>query len=209
MSQAEILVVYHSRHGATAELARHISRGVESVEGAVATLRSLPNVSAENERPVQQVPESGAPWATLDELRRCDGLLIGSPTRFGNMAAPVKHFLDSTSALWADGSLIGKPAGVFTGSSSLHGGQESTLLSMMVPLIHHGMVIVGIPFSESALSSTRSGGTPYGASHFTPYGKPTALSDEEKSLAQAHGARVAEAALALKARRGSRERTAR
>ena len=209
MSQAEILVVYHSRHGATAELARHISRGVESVEGAVATLRSLPNVSAENERPVQQVPESGAPWATLDELRRCDGLLIGSPTRFGNMAAPVKHFLDSTSALWADGSLIGKPAGVFTGSSSLHGGQESTLLTMMVPLIHHGMVIVGIPFSESALSSTRSGGTPYGASHFTPYGKPTALTEEEKALAQAHGARVAEVALALKARRGSRERTVR
>jgi NAD(P)H dehydrogenase (quinone) len=209
MSQAEILVVYHSRHGATAELARHISRGVESVEGAVATLRSLPVVSAENERPVQQVPESGAPWATLDDLRRCDGLLLGSPTRFGNMAAPVKHFLDSTSALWADGSLIGKPAGVFTGSSSLHGGQESTLLTMMVPLIHHGMVIVGIPFSESALSSTRSGGTPYGASHFTPYGKPTALTEEEKALAQAHGARVAEVALALKARRGSRERTVR
>jgi NAD(P)H dehydrogenase (quinone) len=209
MSQAEILVVYHSRHGATAELARHISRGVESVEGAVATLRSLPVVSAENERPVQHVPESGAPWATLDDLRRCDGLLLGSPTRFGNMAVPVKHFLDSTSALWADGSLIGKPAGVFTGSSSLHGGQESTLLTMMVPLIHHGMVIVGIPFSESALSSTRSGGTPYGASHFTPYGKPTALTEEEKSLAQAHGARVAEVALALKARRGSRERTVR
>jgi NAD(P)H dehydrogenase (quinone) len=209
MSQSEILVVYHSRHGATAELARHICRGVESIDGAVATLRSLPVVSAENERPVQQVPESGAPWATLDDLRRCDGLLLGSPTRFGNMAAPVKHFLDSTSGLWADGSLIGKPAGVFTGSSSLHGGQESTLLSMMVPLIHHGMVIVGIPFSESALSSTRSGGTPYGASHFTAYGKPTALTDEEKTLAQAHGARVAEIALALKARRGSRERTAR
>ncbi|MBM4217561.1 MAG: NAD(P)H:quinone oxidoreductase [Gammaproteobacteria bacterium] len=209
MSQAEILVVYHSRHGATAELARHISRGVESVEGAGATLRSLPVVSAENERPGQQVPESGAPWATLDDLRRCDGLLLGSPTRFGNMAAPVKHFLDSTSTLWADGSLIGKPAGVFTGSSSLHGGQESTLLTMIVPLIHHGMVIVGIPFSESALSSTRSGGTPYGASHFTPYGKPTALTEEEKSLARAHGARVAEIALALKARRGSRERTAR
>lgn len=209
MSQAEVLVVYHSRHGATAELARHLCRGVESVEGAIASLRSLPNVSAENERPVQQVPESGAPWATLDDLRRCDGLLLGSPTRFGNMAAPVKHFLDSTSGLWADGSLIGKPAGVFTGSSSLHGGQESTLLSMMVPLMHHGMVIVGIPFSESALSSTRSGGTPYGASHFTPYGQPTALTEEEKSLARAHGARVAEIALGLKTRRESRARTAR
>jgi len=209
MSQTEILVVYHSRHGATAELARHLCRGVESVDSAVASLRSLPTVSAENERPVQAVPDSGAPWATLDDLRRCDGLLLGSPTRFGNMAAPVKHFLDSTSALWADGSLIGKPAGVFTGSSSLHGGQESTLLSMMVPLMHHGMVIAGIPFSESALSSTRSGGTPYGASHFTPYGKPTALTDEEKSLARAHGARIAEIAIGLKARRELRARTGR
>jgi NAD(P)H dehydrogenase (quinone) len=209
MNAAEILVVYHSRHGATAELARHICRGIESIDGAVATLRSVPDVSAEHERSVKQVPDSGAPWVTLDDLRRCDGLLLGSPTRFGNMAAPIKHFLDSTSGLWADGSLIGKPAGVFTGSSSLHGGQESTLLSMMVPLMHHGMVMVGIPFSESALSSTRSGGTPYGASHFTPYGKPTALTDEEKSLAKAHGARVADIALVLKARRESRERTAR
>ena len=209
MHAAEILVVYHSRHGATVELARHICRGIESVEGAVATLRSLPAVSAESERPIQQVPESGAPFASLDDLRRCDGLLLGSPTRFGNMAAPVKHFLDSTSGLWADGSLIGKPAGVFTGSSSLHGGQESTLLSMMVPLIHHGMLIVGIPFAEQALSTTRSGGTPYGASHFTPYGNPVALTDEEKTLARAHGARVAETALALKARRESREQTGR
>jgi NAD(P)H dehydrogenase (quinone) len=155
------------------------------------------------------VPEAGAPWATLDDLRRCDGLLLGSPTRFGNMAAPVKYFLDSTSALWADGSLIGKPAGVFTGSSSLHGGQESTLLSMMVPLIHHGMLIVGIPFAEQALSSTRSGGTPYGASHFTPYGNAVALTEEEKTLARAHGARVAETAIALKTRRESHARTAR
>ncbi|MBM4192261.1 MAG: NAD(P)H:quinone oxidoreductase [Gammaproteobacteria bacterium] len=209
MNKAEILVVYLSRHGATAELARHICRGIESIDGAAATLRSLPEVSPENERPLQQVPQSGAPWAKLEDLRRCDGLLLGSPTRFGNMAGSVKHFVDSTSGLWADGSLIGKPAGVFTGSSSLHGGQESTLLSMMVPLIHHGMLIVGIPYSEAALSSTRSGGTPYGASHYTPYGKPTALTDEEKSLAQAHGARVAEIALVLKAHRGSRERTAR
>ena len=209
MSNTEILVAFHSRHGATAELARQICRGVESVEGAIATLRSLPEVSAMSERPINAVPESGAPFATLEDLRRCDGLLLGSPTRFGNMAAPVKHFLDSTSALWADGSLNGKPAGVFTGSSSLHGGQESTLLSMMVPLIHHGMVIVGIPFSERELSTTRTGGTPYGASHFTPYGNPPALSDEEKSLARAQGARVAEIAVALKARRESRGRTAR
>jgi NAD(P)H dehydrogenase (quinone) len=209
MSDVNVLVIYHSRHGATAELARQICRGIESVAGAMATLRSLPVVSAENERPVQQVPEAGAPWATLDDLRRCDGLLLGSPTRFGNMAAPVKYFLDSTSALWADGSLIGKPAGVFTGSSSLHGGQESTLLSMMVPLIHHGMLIVGIPFAEQALSSTRSGGTPYGASHFTPYGNAVALTEEEKTLARAHGARVAETAIALKTRREFHARTAR
>jgi NAD(P)H dehydrogenase (quinone) len=195
MSDVNVLVIYHSRHGATAELARQICRGIESVAGAMATLRSLPVVSAENERPVQQVPEAGAPWATLDDLRRCDGLLLGSPTRFGNMAA--------------DGSLIGKPAGVFTGSSSLHGGQESTLLSMMVPLIHHGMLIVGIPFAEQALSSTRSGGTPYGASHFTPYGNAVALTEEEKTLARAHGARVAETAIALKTRREFHARTAR
>lgn len=209
MRQAEILVVFHSRHGATAELARHICRGVELVDGALATLRSLPDIAAENERPVVQVPAAGAPWASLADLRRCDGLLLGSPTRFGNMAAPVKHFLDSSSALWADGSLAGKPAGVFTGTSSLHGGQESTLLSMMVPLLHHGMLIVGLPYSEQALSTTRSGGTPYGASHFTPYGNAVALTEEEKALARAHGARVAEIALDLKARRESRGRTAR
>ena len=209
MTQAEILVVFHSRHGATAELARHICRGVESVDGALATLRSLPQIAAENERPVVQVPAAGAPWATLGDLRRCDGLLLGSPTRFGNMAAPVKHFLDSTSTLWADGTLAGKPAGVFTGSSSLHGGQESTLLSMMVPLLHHGMLIVGLPYSEQALSTTRSGGTPYGASHFTPHGSAVALTEEEKALARAHGARVAQIALDLRTRRESRVRTAR
>lgn len=209
MSSAEILVVYHSRHGSTAELARQVCRGIESIEGAMATLRSVPDLSAENERAVRAVPDAGAPFVSLEDLRRCDGLLIGSPTRFGNMAAAVKYFLDSTSALWAEGSLIGKPAGAFTGSSSLHGGQESTLLTMLLPLLHHGMVIVGIPYSESALSSTRSGGTPYGASHFTPYGKPTALSAEEIALARAHGARVAELALDLKSRRESRARTAR
>ena len=209
MTNAEILVVYHTRHGATAELARQICRGVESTPGAMATLRSIPEVSAENERPVVAVPSTGAPFVSLDDLRRCDGLLLGSPTRFGNMAAPVKHFLDSTSALWAEGALIGKPAGAFTGSSSLHGGQESTLLTMLLPLLHHGMLIVGIPYSESALSSTRSGGTPYGASHFTPYGNPTALTAEETTLARAQGARLAQLALDLKARRESRGRTVR
>lgn len=201
MSTVDILVVFYSRHGATAELARQICRGIESVAGAAATLRSVPEVSSESERAVRAVPDSGAPWATHDDLRRCDGLLIGSPTRFGNMAAPMKHFLDGTSTLWAAGSLRGKPAGVFTGSSSLHGGQESTLLSMMLPLLHHGMVIAGVPYSEAALSSTRTGGTPYGASHFTPYGATPGLSDDERTIARTQGAGLAELALALKARR--------
>ena len=197
---AEVLVVYYSRYGATAELARQICRGVESVPGAIATLRTVPPVSAESERPTRAVPDAGAPWATLDDLRRCDGLLIGSPTRFGNMAAALKYFLDGTSALWADGGLAGKPAGVFGGSSSLHGGQESTLLTMMLPLLHHGMLLVGLPNSEPALSETRTGGTPYGATHLTPYGSMPALDGPVRALAQAHGARVAEAALALKDR---------
>lgn len=201
MSAVEILVVFYSRHGATAELARHVCRGVESVAGATATLRSVPEVSAESERPVRAVPPAGAPWATHDDLRRCDGLLLGSPTHFGNMAAPMKHFLDGTSALWAAGSLRGKPAGVFTGSSSLHGGQESTQLSMMLPLLHHGMVIAGIPYAEAALYTTRTGGTPYGASHFTPHGATPGLSDEERAIARTQGAGLAELALALKARR--------
>jgi NAD(P)H dehydrogenase (quinone) len=182
---AEILVIYYSRHGATAELARQICRGVESVPGAIATLRTVPPVSAESERPTRAVPDEGAPWATLDDLRRCDGLLIGSPTRFGNMAAALKYFLDGTSALWADGGLAGKPAGVFT---------------MMLPLLHHGMLLVGLPNSEPALSETRTGGTPYGATHLTPYGSMPALDGSVRALAQAHGARVAEAALALKDR---------
>jgi NAD(P)H dehydrogenase (quinone) len=200
--EAEILVVYYSRHGATAELARQVCRGVEGVAGARATLRTVPAVSAENERPVRAVPDEGAPFATLDDLRRCDGLLLGSPTRFGNMAAALKYFLDGSSALWADGSLAGKPAGVFGGSSSLHGGQESTLLTMMLPLLHHGMLLVGIPYSERALSETRRGGTPYGATQFTPHGSTPSLDEHERSLARAHGARVARAALALKGRRG-------
>jgi NAD(P)H dehydrogenase (quinone) len=208
-AEAEILVVYYSRHGATAELARQVCRGVESVEGARATLRSVPPVSAEDERPVRAVPEDGAPWATLEDLRRCDGLLLGSPTRFGNMAAALKYFLDGTSALWADGSLAGKPGGVFGGSSSLHGGQETTLLTMMLPLLHHGMLIVGLPYAERALSETRTGGTPYGATHLTPYGTAPSLDTHVKALAQAQGARVADAAIALRDRRVSRARTAR
>jgi NAD(P)H dehydrogenase (quinone) len=208
-SEIEVLVVYYSRHGATAELARQVCRGVESLTGCIATLRSVPEVSAENERPVRAVPETGAPFATLEDLRRCSALALGSPTRFGNMSAALKHFIDGTSALWADGSLSGKPAGVFSGSSSLHGGQESTLLTMMLPLIHHGMLWVGVPYSERALSDTRTGGTPYGATHFTPYGNEVTLSAEECAIARTLGRRLADTALSLAVGRESRARTAR
>jgi NAD(P)H dehydrogenase (quinone) len=193
----EILIVYYTRNGATAELARHAARGVEAL-GCLATLRTVPAVSAENERPVKAVPDSGAPFATLDDLRRCDGLLLGSPTRFGNMAAPLKHFLDGTSSLWLDGSLSGKPAGVFSASQTMHGGQESTLLSMALPLLHHGMLLVGIPFTEPALNQTRSGGTPYGATHVAGLApQPGTLTEQEIALAQAQGKRVAEVAMKL------------
>ncbi|MBK6597402.1 MAG: NAD(P)H:quinone oxidoreductase [Proteobacteria bacterium] len=195
---ADILVIYYSRHGATAQLARQICRGIESVAGANSILRTVPSLSAESERPVQAVPDSGAPYATLAELKRADGLLIGSPTRFGNMAAPLKHFLDSTSSLWLDGSLVGKPAAAFTASQSMHGGQESTLLTMLLPLLHHGMYLVGIPFTHRELSETRSGGSPYGASHVAGVAeRPAQLSDAEQVLAQALGARVARLAVTL------------
>jgi NAD(P)H dehydrogenase (quinone) len=201
----EILIVYYSRHGATRELARHVARGVESVSGCTATLRTVPPVSAENERPVKAVPDAGAPYATLDDLRRCDGLLLGSPTRFGNMAAPLKYFLDGTSALWLDGSLSGKPAGVFTSTQTLHGGQEATLLTMAMPLLHHGMLLSGIPFTERGLNQTRTGGTPYGASHVAGLAaQPAALSEDEMTLAQVQGKRVAEVATTLAAGRAAR-----
>ena len=201
---AEILIVYYSRHGATAELARHAARGVEAA-GGTATVRTVPPVSAENERPVKAVPDAGAPYATLDDLRRCDGLLLGSPTRFGNMAAPLKYFLDGTSSLWLDGSLSGKPAGVFSASQTMHGGQESTLLTMALPLLHHGMLLVGIPFTERGLNQTRSGGTPYGATHVAGIAtQPAALSDDEIALVQAQGRRIAEVAATLVAGRAAR-----
>ena len=194
----EILVLYYSRKGATAELARQICRGVDSVAGAQSKLRTVPAVSAESEAPAKLVPDSGAPYVTHADLRGCAGLLLGSPTRFGNMAAPMKYFLDGTSALWLDGALSGKPAGVFTSSETLHGGQESTLLSMMLPLLHHGMYLVGLPFTERALGETRSGGTPYGASHVAGLAAaPGGLSDHEKTLAQRLGQRVADAAVRL------------
>jgi NAD(P)H dehydrogenase (quinone) len=196
--EVEVLVIYYSRGGSTAQLARQVCRGIESVAGARARLRSVPPVSAENERPHKAVPEEGAPWASLDDLRQCDGLVLGSPTRFGNMAAPLKHFLDQTSALWVEGALAGKPAAVFTSTQTMHGGQESTLLSMLLPLLHHGMVCVGVPYTEAALNVTLSGGTPYGASHVEVAARH-GLSTEETSLAQALGKRVATLALRLSA----------
>jgi NAD(P)H dehydrogenase (quinone) len=201
----EVLIVYYSRHGATRELARHAARGVEAVTGCTAVVRTVPPVSAENERPVKAVPDSGAPYATLDDLRRCDGLLLGSPTRFGNMAAPLKYFLDGTSTLWLDGTLAGKPAGLFSSTQTLHGGQESTLLTMGVPLLHHGMFLVGLPFTERAVNQTRSGGTPYGATHVAGLASaPGTLSADEIELAHALGKRVAEAAATLVAGRAAR-----
>jgi NAD(P)H dehydrogenase (quinone) len=196
----DILVLYYSRHGATAELARHVCRGIESVDGAASVLRTVPPVSAESERAVKAVPDAGAPYATLDDLRRCGGLVLGSPTRFGNMAAPLKYFLDGTSSLWLAGELSGKPAGVFTSTQTQHGGQESTLLTMMLPLLHHGMYLVGVPFTERALTDTRTGGTPYGASHVAGAADGGRVSEHEISVAQALGRRIAALAVALRPR---------
>jgi NAD(P)H dehydrogenase (quinone) len=193
----EILVLFYSRKGATAELARQVCRGVESVAGARARLRTVPAVAAVIEDPQPAVPAEGPPYATHDDLRECDGLVMGSPTRFGNMAAPLKFFLDGTSALWISGALAGKPAGVFTSTQTIHGGQETTLLSMMMPLLHHGMVIVGIPYTEAALSTTRAGGSPYGASHFAGDDTQPRLTDDERTLAVLLGRRVAELAVKL------------
>ncbi len=194
---SEILVLYYSRYGATAELARNIARGVEEVPGMQARLRTVPEVSAISEAVADAVPEQGPPYATLDDLKECAGLALGSPTRFGNMAAPLKYFLDGTSPLWLSGTLIGKPAALFTSTSSLHGGQESTLLSMMLPLLHHGMLIVGLPYSEIALLHTQSGGTPYGASHFGGTQNDRPITHEEKQLAVALGRRLASTAQQL------------
>jgi NAD(P)H dehydrogenase (quinone) len=196
----DILVLYYSRHGATAELARQVCRGIESVDGAASVLRTVPPVSAESERAIKPVPDAGAPYATLDDLRRCAGLVLGSPTRFGNMAAPLKYFLDGTSSLWLAGELSGKPAGVFTSTQSQHGGQESTLLTMMLPLLHHGMYLVGVPFTERALTETRTGGTPYGASHVAGAAEGGRPSEHEISVAQALGRRIASLAVALRPR---------
>ena len=195
----EILVLFYSRKGSTAELARQVCRGVESVPGARARLRTVPAVATVVEAPQPAVPAEGPPSATHDDLRECDGLVMGSPTRFGNMAAPLKFFLDGTSALWVSGALAGKPAGVFTSTQTIHGGQETTLVSMMLPLLHHGMYIVGIPYTEAALSTTRAGGSPYGASHFAGDDTQPRLTDDERTLAVLLGRRVAELAVKLRA----------
>jgi NAD(P)H dehydrogenase (quinone) len=194
---SEILVLFYSRKGSTAELARHVCRGIESVPGARARLRTVPQVTTVIDQPQPAVPSEGPPYATHEDLRQCDGLVLGSPTRFGNMAAPMKHFLDGTSSLWVNGTLAGKPAGVFTSTQSMHGGQEATLLSMMIPLLHHGMYIVGLPYTAAELKRTRSGGTPYGASHVAGDETQPRLSDDERSLAQLLGKRVAELAVRL------------
>ena len=193
-----ILVLYYSRHGATAEMAKIISRGVEENENMEVRLRTVPAISTVCEAVEEAIPASGPPYATLDDLVNCSGLILGSPTRFGNMAAPLKYFIDGTSSLWLSGSLSGKPAAVFTSTGSLHGGQESTLLSMMLPLIHHGALIVGLPYTEPALSATRSGGTPYGPSHMAGMNAANPLTDEEKLLCKALGKRVANFAQKLK-----------
>ncbi len=197
---SDILVLYYSRQGSTAALARQICRGVESVARMQARLRTVPPVSATTVALDPTVPDAGPPFATHEDLEQCAGLILGSPTRFGNMAAPLKHFLDGTSALWLTGALADKPAAVFTSTQSLHGGQETTLLSMMLPLLHHGMVLVGLPYTERALHDTLSGGTPYGASHAAGVSGAGQLSDAEGELARALGARVARLASRLESR---------
>lgn len=193
---AEILIIYYSRHGSTADMANLIARGVEQVPGATAKIRTVPEVSTVCEATADRIPPSGHPYATMADLENCDGLAIGSPTHFGNMAAPLKYFLDSTSGLWFSGALSGKPAGVFTATSSMHGGQESTLITMLLPLMHHGMILVGIPSKEASLLQTTSGGTPYGPSRHT--GRDDGMTDDEKNLCRALGTRLAHVALSLK-----------
>lgn len=192
-----ILVLYYSRYGATAKMAEQIARGVEQVSGIEARVRTVPPVSPNSEATQDSIPAEGPPYVTLDDLKHCAGLAVGSPTRFGNMAAPLKYFFDTTGALWQSGALIGKPAGFFTSTASLHGGQETTLISMMMPLIHHGAIIVGIPFSETDLFTTTTGGTPYGPSHFAGQDSKLPLSAEEKNVCQALGKRLADITLKL------------
>ena len=193
----DILVLYYSRTGATRLLAEAIAQGIDQVDGAQARLRTVPPVATVVTTALPSVPVEGAPYAELRDFEECGGLALGSPTRFGNMAAPLKHFIDSMSAHWLSGALAGKPAAVFTSTTSMHGGQESTLLSMMLPLLHQGMLVLGIPYTESDLMTTTSGGSPYGASHLAPHGSTARLSDEERRLAVALGKRLAATATRL------------
>ncbi len=195
---SEILVLYYSQGGAVHEMAQLIARGVESVAGVKARIRTVPKVSANCEATEPDIPNSGDPYVELSDLEECIGLALGSPTRFGNMAAPMKYFLDGTAGLWLKGGLIGKPASVFTSSGSMHGGNETTLVTMMLPLMHHGMLMVGLPYSEPELSSTQTGGTPYGASHIGGTMDDKAISTDERKLCLALGARLAQTALKLK-----------
>jgi NAD(P)H dehydrogenase (quinone) len=195
MDQPYILVLYYSRSGATASLAQQVARGVELVDGMTARLRTVPAVSASSEQTESDIPDDGPLYCEPDDLRHCAGLVLGSPTRFGNMAAPLKYFIDQTSGLWLSGSLVDKPAAAFTSTSSLHGGQESTLLTMMLPLLHHGMVVMGLPYSEAGLMTATSGGSPYGASHWAGDDNSRAVDENEAALCRALGSRVARHAL--------------
>lgn len=195
---AYVLVLYYSRYGAVKQMAQHIARGIESQPGIEARIRTVPPVSPTTEAVDPSVPDSGAPYATLDDLKNCIGLALGSPTRFGNMAAPLKYFLDHASSLWLSGSLVNKPAGVFSSTSSLHGGQETTLLSMMLPLFHLGFVLLGIPYTEPDLNTTTSGGTPYGPTHHAGTSGKNPVNDEEQRLCFALGKRLAEIAVKLR-----------
>lgn len=197
LSKPYVLILYYSRNGSTLAMAQQIARGVEQVGGIEARLRTVPAVSPLTEATEPAIPDTGALYCTEDDLKHCAGLILGSPTRFGNMAAPLKYFLDGTASLWLNGDLIDKPAAVFTSTSTLHGGQESTLLSMMLPLLHQGMVIAGIPYSEAGLHNTSTGGTPYGASHLANQTQGNRLSEQETLLCQAQGKRIARLALAL------------
>ena len=201
MSTPYILVLYYSRNGSTSDMARHIARGIEQ-GGMEARLRTVPAISTECEAVAPALPAEGAMYASLDDLKHCSGLALGSPTRFGNMAAPLKYFLDGTSNLWLTGALVGKPAGVFTSTASLHGGQETTLLSMLLPLMHHGMLVTGLPYSESALLQTTAGGTPYGPSHHAGADGKRGLDEHEIALCRALGQRLASIALKLETPRG-------
>ena len=199
ITDKEILVLYYSQHGATRQMAQLIARGIEQIGGVRPRLRTVPKVSAVCEATSPTIPDSGAPYVTLHDLTECIGLALGSPTRFGNMSAAMKHFWDGTGGLWMQHELVGKPAALFTSSSSMHGGQESTLLSMMLPLLHHGMIIVGLPYSEPELANTQSGGTPYGASHVAGLTSDAQITDAEKKLCIALGKRLAMTALKLDA----------